>query len=144
MITISNPTISNLGKLVAAGVAALAICSTDVLASGTSNKQQASSPISAYQAAKPQKTTQKKAVSPASAYKANLPGSAEAEKALAFSIDQSMAKTMNAIQWTFGASAPGRPILNGNRYQLVNMAIEFSPSHQMGELMHHLEGKLKG
>jgi len=45
------------------------------------------------------------------------------EDALEFLIPESMAKKLNAIQWTFKAGSRGRPILSGNHYQLVNMAI---------------------
>ncbi len=70
------------------------------------------------------------AVSPISAYKTNAPskksttGNAQVDKALEFLIPKSMGNKLNAIQWTFGASKIGRPILSGNRYQLVNLAIE--------------------
>lgn len=63
-------------------------------------------------------------ISPIAAYKAKSADNSKVEKALEFVIPKSMGKKMNAIQWTFGASKKGRPILSGNRYQLVNMAIE--------------------
>lgn len=43
--------------------------------------------------------------------------------ALEFVIPKNMQKKLNAIQWTMKAGKTGRPILSGNHYQLVNMAI---------------------
>ncbi len=54
----------------------------------------------------------------------------EVSAAIKYYIPKSDAKKMNAIQWTFKAGSEGRPILSGNRYQLVNMAIERGIKHQ--------------
>lgn len=53
-----------------------------------------------------------------------IPHDDELDKALEFVIPRPMANKMNAIQWTFKAGSTGRPILSGNHYQLLNMAIE--------------------
>lgn len=45
------------------------------------------------------------------------------DRALEFIIPKDMSKKLNAIQWTMKAGTKGRPILSGNHYQLVNMAI---------------------
>lgn len=50
-------------------------------------------------------------------------------KALEFSIPKKMGNKLNAIQWYFKAGSKGRPILSGNRYQLVNMVSEKSITH---------------
>ena len=47
----------------------------------------------------------------------------KAEDLIEFIIPKDMSKKMNAIQWTLKAGSKGRPILSGNQYQLVNMAI---------------------
>jgi hypothetical protein len=101
---------NNLGRLLVVCAVAFAFDPASALASDKTKKSQAISPISAY------------STKPAN--------NAKAEKALEFTISKSMGKTMNAIQWTFGASKIGRPVLSGNQYQLVNMAIEKGLKHQ--------------
>jgi hypothetical protein len=51
------------------------------------------------------------------------PSKQQIERALEFVITKDMGKKLNAIQWTMKAGSEGRPILSGNHYQLVNMAI---------------------
>lgn len=68
-------------------------------------------------------------VGASSAYKTSAPSTkkssnAQLQKALEFTIPKSMGNKLNAIQWTFGASKNGRPVLSGNHYQLVNLAVE--------------------
>jgi len=106
MIMKSTAINNDLGKLAMACVVAFALGSTTALASDKTKKSQAVSPISAYKTSAPSKNN------------------SQLEKALEFTISKSMGKKMNAIQWTFGASKIGRPVLSGNRYQLVNLAIE--------------------
>lgn len=109
MITNNTALGSNLGKLMAFCVVALVFGSASALAADKKKSQ---------------------AVSPISAYKVKPASNAKAEKALEFSISKSMGKKMNAIQWTFGASKVGRPVLSGNQYQLVNLAVEKALKHQ--------------
>lgn len=52
------------------------------------------------------------------------------DNALGFSIPKSMNKKLNVIQWTMNAGTLGRPILSGNRYQLVNLASNCGLKHQ--------------
>lgn len=47
----------------------------------------------------------------------------KAQDLIEFIIPKDMSKKMNAIQWTMKAGSVGRPILSGNQYQLVNMAV---------------------
>ncbi|MGD8925730.1 MAG: hypothetical protein PVG20_02700 [Thioalkalispiraceae bacterium] len=47
----------------------------------------------------------------------------DALKKIEFEIPKSMNNKLNAIQWTMKASKDGRPVLSGNHYQLVNLAI---------------------
>jgi len=58
------------------------------------------------------------------AFAKSLNNKADIQAAIKYLIPKDNAKTMNAIQWTFKAGTKGRPILSGNRYQLINMAIE--------------------
>ena len=53
----------------------------------------------------------------------------KAQELIEFNIPKDMSKKMNAIQWTLKAGTIGRPILSGNHYQLVNMAINRGMEH---------------